>query len=69
MQDTLSEGTARATQLAPAAVTASALGGSVHRSVVGRVSPTTSGSSRSTRDCAFHTYVRVRARDARECVE
>ena len=41
MQDTLSEGTACATQLAPSAVTASAVGGSANRSVVGRVSPTT----------------------------
>ena len=47
MQDTLSEGTARATQLAPSAVTASAVGGSANRSVVGRVSPTTRSSSRS----------------------
>ena len=45
MQDTLSEGTARAAQLAPSAVTASAVGGSATRSVAGRVSPTTSGSS------------------------
>ena len=45
MQDTLSEGTARAAQLAPSAVTASAVGGSATRSVVDRVSPTTSGSS------------------------
>ena len=52
MWDTLSEGTARAAQLAPSAVTASAVGGSATRGVVGRVSPTTSGSSRSTRDCA-----------------
>jgi len=52
MQDTLSEGTARAAQLAPSAVTASAVGGSATRRVVGRVSPTTSGSSRSTRDRA-----------------
>ena len=41
-----SEGTARAAQLAPSAVTASAVGGSATRGVVGRVSPTTSGSSR-----------------------
>jgi hypothetical protein len=34
MQDTLSEGTARAAQLAPSAVTASAVGGSATRSVV-----------------------------------
>jgi hypothetical protein len=39
MQDTLPEGFASATQLAPSAVTASAVGGSVSRSVVGRVSP------------------------------
>ena len=45
MQDTLSEGTARAAQLAPSAVTAGAVGGSATRRVVGRVSPTTSGSS------------------------
>ena len=45
MQGTLSEGTARAAQLAPSAVTASAVGGSATRGVVGRVSPTTSGSS------------------------
>ena len=45
MQDTLFEGTARAAQLAPSAVTASAVGGSATRSVVDRVSPTTSGSS------------------------
>ena len=45
MWDTLSEGTARAAQLAPSAVTASAVGGSATRSVVDRVSPTTSGSS------------------------
>ena len=45
MQGTLSEGTARAAQLAPSAVTASAVGGSATRRVVGRVSPTTSGSS------------------------
>ena len=52
MQDTLSEGTARAAQLAPSAVTAGAVGGPATRGVVGRVSPTTRGSSRSTRDCA-----------------
>ena len=53
MQDTLFEGTARAAQLAPSAVTASAVGGSAtSRGVVGRVSPTTSGSSRSTCDRA-----------------
>jgi len=34
MQDTLSEGTARAAQLAPSAVTTSAVGGSATRSVV-----------------------------------
>jgi len=34
MQDTLPEGTARAAQLAPSAVTASAVGGSATRSVV-----------------------------------
>ena len=53
MQDTLSEGIARAAQLAPSAVTASAVGGSAtrtSRSVVGcrlsvSLSPTTSGSS------------------------
>ena len=46
MQDTLSEGTAREAQLAPSAVTASAVfGGPATRGVVGRLSPTTSGSS------------------------
>jgi hypothetical protein len=50
MQDTLSEGTARAAQLAPSAATAGAVGGPATRGVVGRVSPKTSGSSRSTRD-------------------
>jgi hypothetical protein len=50
MQHTLPEGTARlltarATQLAPSAVTASAVEGSANRSVVCRVSSTTSGSS------------------------
>jgi hypothetical protein len=49
MQDTLPEGTARATQLAPSAVTASAVGGSANISVVGRVSPTTNGSSNCAR--------------------
>ena len=52
MQDTLSEGTARAAQLAPSAVTASAVGGSATRRVVDRASPTKGGSSRSTRDRA-----------------
>ena len=52
MQDTLPEGTARATQLAPSAVTASAVGGSANRSVVGRVSPTTSGSSNAAQSLA-----------------
>ena len=42
---------------------------SVHRSVVGRVSPTTSGSSRSTRDCAFHTNACTRAREYVEAAE
>ena len=60
MQDTLFEGTARAAQLAPSAVTASAVGGSATRGVVGRVSPTTSGSSRSTRDCAALPVALVR---------
>ena len=42
MQDTLSEGTARAAQLAPSAVTTSAVPGSATRSVVRRLfSPTT----------------------------
>ena len=47
MQDTLPEGTARAAQLAPSAVTASAVGGSATctRSVVADSPPTTSGSS------------------------
>jgi hypothetical protein len=52
MQDTLSEGTARATQLAPSAVTASAVGGSANRSVVGRVSPTTSAASNAAQSLA-----------------
>ena len=66
MQDTLPEGTARATQLAPSAVTASAVGGSANRSVVGRVSPTTSGSSNAAqslapRDYNFRTIERLNA--------
>ena len=47
MQDTLSEGTARAAQLAPSAATAGAVGGPATRGVVGRVSPKTSGAGRS----------------------
>ena len=58
MQHTLSEGTARAAQLAPSAVTASAVGGSATRGVVGRVSPTTSGSSRSTREKIYTSRIR-----------
>ena len=51
MWDTLSEGTARAAQLAPSAVTAGAVGGSATRGVVGRVSSTKGGSSNAcTRD-------------------
>jgi len=59
MQDTLSEGTARAAQLAPSAVTASAVGGSATRSVVADscLSPTTSDSSRSTRDRACSSTI------------
>ena len=49
MQGTLSEGTARAAQLAPSAVTASAVGGSATRGVVGRVSPTHGSASPATR--------------------
>jgi hypothetical protein len=58
MQDTLSEGTARAAQLAPSAVTASAVGRSATRSVVADcLSPTTSDSSRSTRDRACSSTI------------
>ena len=61
MQDTLSEGTARAAQLAPSAATAGAVGGPATRGVVGRVSPKTSGSSRSTRDyTALEAAARLR---------
>ena len=55
MQDTLPEGTPHAqgaTQLAPSAVTAGAVGGSANRSVVGRVSPTMSGSSNAAQSPA-----------------
>ena len=59
MWDTLSEGTARAAQLAPSAVTAGAVGGSATRRVVGRVSPTTSGSS-TPRDRACSSTIATR---------
>ena len=49
-----SERTARAAQLAPSAVTASAVGGSATRSVVGRVSPRTSGSSNAAQSPGPH---------------
>ena len=45
----------RSWELAPSAVTASAVGGSANRSVVGRVSPTTSAASNAAQSpCARH---------------
>ena len=62
MKDTLSEGTARATQLAPAAVTAGALGGDLCTEVWLGESLRRPAARRGARAIARFTQMRVRAR-------